>query len=178
MQLVEQSKLDLHADVNDYLDFELRRTFAQPITLHHLLTHTAGFEDEAHSLFVASESELLSLREHLIRYQPARVYLPGNVMAYSNYGTALAGYIVERVSGQSFESYLTDHILRPLGMAHSFVGNRLPPELAANISQGYQLLESPDYIGSPFPGRLSCLPPCSMPGSVVPGRSAGVSTAP
>ena len=74
-----------------------------------------------------ARSSLLPLREHLVRYMPARVYPPGAVMAYSNYGTALAGYIVERVSGQPFEAYLTEHLLQPLGMAHSFAGNAPPP---------------------------------------------------
>ncbi len=56
---------------------------------------------------------------------PNQVYAPGEVMAYSNYGTALAGYIVEQISGQPFETYLTDHILEPLEMNHSFVGNNM-----------------------------------------------------
>jgi len=138
MQLVEQGKLDLHTDVNTYLDFEIPTAFAEPITLHHLMTHTAGFEDEYNSLFVEDSSKLLTLREHLMRYMPERVYPPGEVMAYSNYGTALAGYIIERVSGQPFEEYLADHLLQPLGMNHSFVGNSLPSELTADLSKGYK----------------------------------------
>jgi CubicO group peptidase (beta-lactamase class C family) len=138
MQLVEQGKLDLQADLTTYLDFEIPATFAQPITLHHLMTHTAGFEDEFNSLFVADSSQLLPLREHLIRYMPERVYPPGQVMAYSNYGTALAGYVIERVSGQTFESYISEHLLQPLGMTHSVVGNSVPPALAADLSTGYQ----------------------------------------
>ena len=138
MQLVEQGKLDLHTDVNAYLDFAIPAAFDQPITLHHLMTHTAGFEDEFNSL-MASQERLLSLREHLVRYMPARVYPPGAVMAYSNYGTALAGYIVERVAGQPFEVYLTQQLLQPLGMTHSFAGNVPPPALAADLSQGYKV---------------------------------------
>ena len=45
MQLVEQGKLDLDADINTYLDFRIPDTYPQPITLKHLLTHTSGFED-------------------------------------------------------------------------------------------------------------------------------------
>ena len=138
MQLAEQSKLDLHADVNTYLDFEIPATFAEPITLHHLMTHTAGFEDDFNSLFVSSTDQLLPLREHLIRYMPDRVYAPGAVSAYSNYGTALAGYIVEQVSGQPFDTFLTQNILEPLGMDHSFAGNTIPDELRSGVSKGYK----------------------------------------
>jgi CubicO group peptidase (beta-lactamase class C family) len=138
MQLAEQGKLDLHADVNDYLDFSIPAAFDRPITLHHLMTHTAGFEDEYNSLMAANRESLLPLRDHLVRYLPARVYPPGAVMAYSNYGTALAGYIVERVAGQPFEVYLTDQLLQPLGMAHSYAGNAPPPALAPDLSKGYR----------------------------------------
>jgi CubicO group peptidase (beta-lactamase class C family) len=138
MQLVEQGKLDLHTDINTYLDFEIPASFEKPINLHHLMTHTGGFEDEFNTLFVNEAGDLIPLREHLIRYMPARVYPPGEVMAYSNYGTALAGYIIERVSGQTIEAYLTEHLLQPLDMYHSFAGNALPPELAADLSKGHK----------------------------------------
>lgn len=138
MQLVEQGKLDLHTDINIYLDFEIPASFNKPITLHHLMTHTAGFEDEFNTLFVNGAADLIPLREHLIRYMPVRVYPPGEVMAYSNYGTALAGYIIERVSGQPIESYISEHLLQPLEMTHSFSGNILPPEFEAELSKGYK----------------------------------------
>jgi CubicO group peptidase (beta-lactamase class C family) len=138
MQLAEQGKLDLHADVNDYLDFEIPVTFVEPITLHHLMTHTAGFEEEYNSLFVDSPEKLLPLREHLVRSMPGRVYPPGKVSAYSNYGTALAGYIIERVSGESFEEYLANHLLQPLGMNQSFVGNSQSAEWTDDLSKGFR----------------------------------------
>lgn len=137
MQLAGQGKLDLHADVNQYLDFEIPATFPEPITLHHLMTHTTGFEEDFNSLLLDDPRNLLPLREHLVRYLPARVYPPGSVMAYSNYGTALAGYIVERVSGQTYETYLNEQLLQPLGMARSFVGNSLPDAFAEDLSKGY-----------------------------------------
>lgn len=138
MQLVEQGKLDLHTDINTYLDFQIPAAFDQPVTLHHLMTHTSGFEDEFNSLMVASPSNLLPLGEHLRRFMPARVYPPGSVMAYSNYGTALAGYIVERVSGLPFDQYLARHILQPLGMQRAFSGNTIPGDLAPYVALGYK----------------------------------------
>ncbi len=96
LQLVEQGKLDLDRDVNDYLDFVIPPAFGAPITLRHLLTHTAGFEETAYPRFVPPAP----LRQHLLRI-PERIYPPGTIPAYSNYGLHLAGYLVERASGQS-----------------------------------------------------------------------------
>jgi CubicO group peptidase (beta-lactamase class C family) len=130
MQLAEQGKLDLHADVNRYLDFAIAATYPQPITLAHLLTHTAGFEEEMGLMLAASQREVPPLREVLVERMPPRVYPPGELSAYSNYGTALAGYVVERVSGQPFEAYIAEHILTPLGMERSAAVQPLPAHLA------------------------------------------------
>lgn len=138
MQLVEAGKLDLHTDVNDYLDFTIPDTFDEPITLHHLMTHTPGFEDELGAMIAAGPQDLLPLRDFLAQHMPARVYPPGEIFAYSNYGTALAGYIIERVSGESYEGYITDHLLEPLGMMHSAAVQPLPANLAAQMSTGYR----------------------------------------
>jgi CubicO group peptidase (beta-lactamase class C family) len=137
MQLVEQGKLDLQADINQYLDFTIPATFPKPITLEHLLTHTPGFEEQQAALMVAQQSDLLPLGEFLKQSLPARVYAPGTLFAYSNYATALAGYIVERVAGQPFAQYITDHILAPLEMTHSAAVQPLPPELMVDLSKGY-----------------------------------------
>ena len=137
MQLVEEGKLDLDADINTYLDFEIPDTYPEPITMAHLMTHTAGFEEQLAALLAEDEQDVLPLREFLIRYMPERVYPPGEYFAYSNYGTALAGYIVKRVSGEPYEQYVTDHILKPLGMEHSAATQPLPAHLAADLSKGY-----------------------------------------
>jgi len=93
MQLVEQGRLDLNQDVNLYLsDFQIPATFAEPITLSHLMTHTAGFEDDiVNGAVFVSEAEYQPLDEFLSRKMPARIFPPGQVVAYSNYGAALAG---------------------------------------------------------------------------------------
>src|SRR5690242_12011807 len=119
MQLVEQGKLDLDRDVNDYLDFVIPKTYPDPVTLRQLLTHTAGFEETLKNLFVAHESDMKPLRTYLVNQMPARIFPPGKVPSYSNYGFTLAGYIVERVSGEKFERYIDDHILKPLAMNNS-----------------------------------------------------------
>lgn len=137
MQLVEQGKIDLNADVNQYLDFTIPPAFGEPVTIENLLTHTTGFEEQLAALLVADGDDLVPLDEFLRRNLPARVYPPGTTWAYSNYATGLAGYIIERVSGQSYTDYVTEHILVPLGMAHSAVTQPLPPALLADYAKGY-----------------------------------------
>jgi CubicO group peptidase (beta-lactamase class C family) len=137
MQLVEQGKLDLDRDVNDYLDFAIPKTYPQPVTLRELLTHTAGFEDTLKNLFVTHHSDIKALRTYLVNQMPVRIFPPGKVPSYSNYGFTLAGYIVERVSGEKFERYIDDHILKPLRMTNSTFDQPLPPQLTAQMSKSY-----------------------------------------
>ncbi|HEX8898663.1 MAG TPA: serine hydrolase domain-containing protein, partial [Chthoniobacterales bacterium] len=137
MQLVEQGKLDLDRDVNDYLDFAIPKTYPEPVTLRRILTHTAGFEETLKNLFVPTAREMRPLRDYLIAAMPARIFPPGTVPSYSNYGLTLAGYIVERVSGEPFDKYIAAHILTPLKMDHSTFAQPLPENLAANMSSGY-----------------------------------------
>lgn len=138
MQLVEQGKLKLDADVNQYLDFRLPDTYPEPITVANLLTHTAGFEEVDRQIFTQRASQLVPLGEYLRRHVPARIFAPGARIAYSNYGAALAGYLVERVSGEPFERYVARHILEPLGMSHSTFAQPLSPGQAAALSQSYE----------------------------------------
>lgn len=138
MQLVEQGKLNLDHNVNDYLDFTIPDAFGQPITLKNLLTHTPGFEEAIKDL-ITFRVENPNLGDYLKTHTPLRIYPPGTVPAYSNYGAALAGYIVERVSGRPFNEYLEENIFKPLGMTHSTFRQPLPPTLAPFMSNGYQL---------------------------------------
>src|SRR4029077_7202127 len=137
MQLVEQGKLDLDRDVNDYLDFSIPKTYAEPVTLRQLLTHTGGFEETLKNLFVAHESDIKPLRTYLMNEMPACIFPPGKIPSYSNYGFTLAGYIIERVSGQKLERYIENHILKPVGMNNSTFDQPLPPQLAPQMSKGY-----------------------------------------
>jgi CubicO group peptidase (beta-lactamase class C family) len=161
MQLVEQGKLDLHADVNLYLeDFQIPATYPEPITLHHLLTHTPGFDDQLSNIFSFGPASLVSLDVYLEREMPTRVYRPGDIIAYSNYGAGLAGYIVEQVSGEPYEGYIENHILEPLGMAHSSPRQPVPPALAADEANGYstmmrEALETQEYLPNAPAGGIS-----------------------
>ncbi len=139
MQLAEAGKLDLDADVNTYLkDFQLPETYPQPVTLKHLLSHTAGFEDHVLGLFAHEASDIEPLGVVLAREMPSRVRPPGELASYSNHGTALAGHIVAQVSGMPWEDYVEQHLLQPLAMTHTSL--RQPPkdELPAGLSKGYK----------------------------------------
>src|SRR3984885_8452265 len=113
MQLAEQGQLDLDGGVDRYLDFQIRPSFSKPITLRNLMTHTGGFEEEGRDVIVTNPKQAVTLRDFLIRNQPERLFAPGTVPAYSNYGVGIAGYIVQRVSGQPFEEYVEQHIFAP-----------------------------------------------------------------
>ncbi|HEX4294657.1 MAG TPA: serine hydrolase domain-containing protein [Rhizomicrobium sp.] len=137
MQLVEQKKLDLDADVNTYLDFTVPHTFGKPVTLRDLMTHRPGFEETIKRLFTEDPQRLRPLGAGLKAWVPEEIFAPGSTPAYSNYGATLAGYIVERVSGEKFEDYVAHHIFQPLGMTHSTFVQPLPRALAADMSNGY-----------------------------------------
>jgi CubicO group peptidase (beta-lactamase class C family) len=137
MQWVEEGKLDLDVDINRYLDFSIPARAGRAITLRDLMTHTAGFEERSKGLLRTTPETLRPLGEALQRWIPERVFAPGTTPAYSNYGTALAGYIVQRVSGMRFESYVDRHILAPLGMAHSTFMQPMPDSLQPFMSRGY-----------------------------------------
>ncbi|TBR40387.1 MULTISPECIES: serine hydrolase [Dyella] len=147
MQLVEQGKLQLDRDVNAYLDFRIPERDGRPITLRDLLTHTPGFEDSARGLMPASTDDV-DLERYLKQHIPARIFPAGELVAYSNYGCGLAGYIVQRVSGERFESYIAQHILQPLGMSHATFAQPLPSTLAPLMSKGY--LTASDGKPQPF----------------------------
>jgi CubicO group peptidase (beta-lactamase class C family) len=137
MQQVQAGKIDLDADVNTYLDFKINEPLGK-ITMRNLMTHTPGWEEVARDTLVAKVTDLYPLRDYLIKRQPPQIYKPGSTIAYSNYGAALAGYIVQRVSGMPFDDYIAAHIFKPLGMAHSTFVEPLPANLAPDMAQGYK----------------------------------------
>jgi CubicO group peptidase (beta-lactamase class C family) len=143
MQQVEAGKIDLDADVNRYLDFKIPPYDGKPITMRNLLTHSPGFSDAAKDLIFTDPKALKSLGATLNGSAPARIFPPGTTPAYSNYGAALAGYIVERVSGEPFADYIAHHILTPLGMTHSTFVQPLPDGWSANMSKGYSVASRP-----------------------------------
>jgi CubicO group peptidase (beta-lactamase class C family) len=144
MQMVEQGKLKLDGDVNDYLtQFKIPDTYPQPITIKNLMTHTAGFEESPAGNGPRGEQDLKPLAETLSKHIPKRVRPPvtdfshGDTSSYSNYGASLAGLIVANVSGMSYEEYIEKNIFAPLTMTSSTFRQPLPAELNARLSIGY-----------------------------------------
>ncbi|WP_367846050.1 serine hydrolase domain-containing protein [Rhodanobacter geophilus] len=137
MQLVQAGKLDLDRDINDYLDFRIPPFQGKPITLRNLMTHTPGFEDTARDL-ITTDGKPVNLEHYLKTHLPARIYAPGELVAYSNYGCGLAGYIVQRVSGQDFDDYIEQHIFKPLDMQHSTFRQPLPAAMSPMMAASYK----------------------------------------
>jgi CubicO group peptidase (beta-lactamase class C family) len=158
MQLVEQGKINLDADVNQYLDFKIPERDGKPITMRNLMQHTAGFEEQAKGII--SEDPKAPAYDTLLKaWVPTRVFAPGSTPAYSNYGASLAGYIVQRLSGESFDSYIEKHIFAPLDMQHSSFRQPLPTALVPLMAKGYPLAsEEPrpyEIIGPAPAGSLA-----------------------
>ena len=136
MQLVDQGLLELDADVNDYLtELDVPRAFEEPVRVRHLLTHTAGFDQIGTGRHARSRAEVRPLRdflaENLVRIRP-----PDEVSSYDTYAITLAGYLVEQVSGHSYEGYLRKQIFEPLEMHRSII--TVPPELQSDVATGYE----------------------------------------
>jgi CubicO group peptidase (beta-lactamase class C family) len=158
MQLVQAGKIDLDADVNTYLDFKIPHFRGVPVTVRDLMTHRGGFSETARDLLTFGKAPP-ALGDVLERYVPPRIFTPDGGPGYSNYGASLAGYIVQRVSGQPFDDYVAQHIFAPLGMAHSTFAQPLPPALEPLMSKGYATRDKPgpgfEIISLPPAGSLS-----------------------
>lgn len=160
-QLVEANKVNLDTDIGTYLpgDFQLKRTFAESITLRHLMNHTAGFDDSYTDLFVPVSTSLPSLKEVLEEADITQVFPPGEIVAYSNYGASLAAYVVEEVSGLDYREYVRKHIFDPLAMDKTAIdlqqNDNVWVKKQRKLTQGYtgnlQLIESYDMIIPLYP---------------------------
>jgi len=139
MQLVEQGKLDLNTDINKYLDFKIPDTYpGQPITLTNVLTHTVGLEEDPRDLFTEDSNHITPMGKWLPAHMPKRVRAPGTYSSYSNWAAATAGYIVERVSGMPYDTYVDKNILEPLGMTMTSTRQPLPARYTTDMSNGYE----------------------------------------
>ena len=149
MQLVEEGKLNLNDPVDKYLDFDLPDTFDQPIRIIDLMNHTPGFEDKLIGLFVQDEKHKQNLKQTVSRDIPRRVRPPGVEVSYSNYGTMLAGYVIQRLSGIPYEEYVEQKILDPLGMDRSTFEQPPLQDLAEDLATAYTYTAG-EYIPQKF----------------------------
>lgn len=158
MQLVDQGRLDLEADVNDYLTaFKIPAAYDTPVKIKDLLSHRSGFDDVLNDLFVENGDAFMSLEDWLKGNIPARVRPPGTLSNYDNYGVALLGYIVQEVSGTPYEDLVEQKILKPLGMDNSTARQKankddprnMPATLAANTTVPY-FWQNGRFVSTPF----------------------------
>lgn len=159
MQLVEAGKIDLDTDVNRYLDFKIPPYRGKPITMRQIMTHTAGFEEIIKGLLSFDPQHLETLADVVKQRIPERIYAPGTTPAYSNYATAVAGYIVQRVSGLSFDDYVDRNIFQRLDMRYASFRQPLPANLLPHAATGYDLgsgkAERYELIGMAPAGSLA-----------------------
>ncbi|WP_260597771.1 serine hydrolase domain-containing protein [Sphingomonas endolithica] len=143
MQQVEAGKIDLNADINRYLDFKITPKSGRAITMNDLMMHRGGFEEGIKDL-LDTDPKRFKTTERYLKENPRPMLFPaGTVPAYSNYGVSVAGYIVQRVSGEPFADYVARHILAPLKMNRTTFVQPLPPALAGSQSQGYRQSDEP-----------------------------------
>lgn len=153
MKLVEQGQLDLDAPLAHYLPyFHLDDDRYRQITLRQVLSHTSGMpdmdEDEYDDLVTNPEYDE-GAPERYVRALAHRkmVGAPGESFAYSNIAYNVLGDMIAKISGQTFESYMQDHILRPAGMPEStFYFPDVPRDrLAVPHLRAPQMIVSPYY---------------------------------
>ncbi|MET0230024.1 MAG: serine hydrolase domain-containing protein [Rhodanobacteraceae bacterium] len=160
MQLVEQGRIDLDADVNPYLpeDFQVPPRDGKPVTMRNIMTQTAGYKEQIKNI-ITENPDTPDYVTLLKRWMPNRVFDAGTTPAYSNYATSLAGFIVERVSGEPFFDYLDKHLFAPLEMKHSTFRQPLPADLVPLMSTGYLTASQPpkkfEMVGPAPAGSLS-----------------------
>jgi CubicO group peptidase (beta-lactamase class C family) len=147
VKLAEQGRLDLRARVADLapeLAIANRWAAEQPITVAHLLEHTAGFDDmRPNETFGPVAVEAMPLAQVLARNPASRVarWRPGSRFSYANPGYTVAAYLIEKVTGRSYEDVLEREILWPLGMTGAAL--RWTPEVDARLARGYGAGDAP-----------------------------------
>ena len=138
MQLVEQGKIDLHTSIDQYLpDENFSFLKYEPMTVHQLLTHTAGIDLTDIGDAALKPEAVVPLEDFVRSHIPAQVNPPGKVHSYSNFGYTLLGYLIQAVSGMRYEDYITQNILHPLGMYGSSMEQPLPSPFLENRSKSY-----------------------------------------
>lgn len=148
LQQVELGRVDLDADVNTYLDFKIPEFEGKPIRVRDLLSHTPGMSDVG-GLTAPTVDKLVPYVQWMKGRIPQRLWQPGTESSYSNYGSVIAGYIVERVSGEPFADYVEKHIFAPLGMASTTFREPLPAALAPRMASGY-IYKDGRLVAEPF----------------------------
>ncbi|HEX9655069.1 MAG TPA: serine hydrolase domain-containing protein [bacterium] len=161
MQLAEQGRLNVNEDVNVYLKrFKIKNPYSNPLTIAHLLSHTSGFDHQQIGRYARRREDIQPLEGYLEENLPQLTGNPGESISYSNYGISLAGFLVEEITGRSFDDFVHDNILRPLHMAHTAFF--FPENVESDLAVGYKYEQAhyqpfePEYLNlAPAGGLLS-----------------------
>ncbi len=166
MQLYEQGRVDLDANVNDYLSgFRFPESYGKATTIKHLMTHTSGLEASLlGGLIDRDKGEVDSLLSSLSQHVPMQVRAPGEFISYSNFGVTVLGRVIEEVSGQPFCDYIKQHIYQPLDMVHSDFCEPEDPDIREEVVTAY-VLEDGQQTKKPFEYIGSWAPAGSMSSS-------------
>ena len=167
MQQIEQGKVSMDADVNRYLDFVIPPFEGKPVLVSDLFAHTPGMSDSS-GISTDDPAKVEPFTKWMKTHIPKRIWAPGTETSYSNYGAALAGYIVQRLSGEPFADYTERHIFKPLGMTSTTFREDLPPAMRQRAALGYRfeegrLLPQPvEYYGVIMPAGSASAPGADM----------------
>lgn len=137
LQLAQAGKIELSDNVSDYLP---EMPYSKAITVEQLLNHSAGIPNPLplRWIHLSAEHEGFnrdSFFKTIFNKYPKLIAKPGTTFKYSNLGYVLLGQLIEKVSGQSFEAYITENILEPCGISAGALGFEIDPSVHAT---GYQ----------------------------------------
>ncbi len=152
LKLRDEGKLKLDDPVYLYIS-EMKgqsnlTSDAPAITIRNLLTHSAGFPEDnpwGDRQLAVTDEAMISMIKKGISFSNA----PGIAYEYSNMGFAMLGYIIKKVSGQTYEKYITANILIPLEMTHTYWNYKVVP--ANQLTHGYRWLND-QWIEQPLLG--------------------------
>ncbi len=135
VQVLEDNRIDLDTPVASFVpELVVPSRSGEPVTFRHLLTHTGGFDQLGYGRHAGAPGDMLPLgeflRTNLVAYQA-----PGVISTYDTYGITLAGYLIAKISGRAYTSYVEANVFRRLGMQHS--GFQLPGSSDASFAIGY-----------------------------------------
>ncbi len=150
LQLQQHGLLDVQAPIAAYLPHSLQnKNHSDRITIHHLLTHSAGIPDCLNSEIFPDIAEWIrlpaTLEQAIDRFKDLPlIFEPGAAFLYSNSGYVLLTQIIETVSGQSYADYMQVNLFAPLGMNNT--GYEVPKAVIPNLAQGYLALGNQSYL--------------------------------
>ncbi len=159
MQLVEQGKLNLDDDITKHITFNTR---GKKITVRQLLSHTSGIKGYTELPMFENLAQQKHKRDTLLRIVEKEPldFEPGEALIYNNTGFFILGLIIEKVSGLSYEAYVTKNLFEKAGMTNSYYASE--SNIVKNKARGYQMgekgLEIASYLDHTWPyaaGSLS-----------------------